>query len=79
MEDSYRKVERENGFTKEWDEIGFSEITIGDRIRLSDVEKDGITLLEDAPQKGDKIYLVNTLPAKNKDGVLAVECDTIEK
>jgi len=70
MEDGYRKVERENGF---------SEITIGDRIRLSDVEKDGITLLEDVPQKGDKIYLVNTLPVKNKDGVLAVECDTVEE
>lgn len=77
MEDSYRKVERENGFNKEWDEISFSEIEIGDKIKLSDVEKDGITLLEDAPLKGDKIYLVKTTPAKNKDGILAIECDTV--
>lgn len=78
MEDGYRKVERINGFTKEWNEIGFSEIIVGDQIKFSDVEKDGTTLLEDAPQKGDKIYLVKTLPAKNKDGVLAIECDTVE-
>ena len=79
MEDSYRKVERENGLTKKWDEIGFNEITIGDKIKLSDVEKDGITIMEDATQKGDKVYLVKTSPTKNDKGVYGIECDTVEE